>query len=449
MGARHYTLQLTTVGPVHIGNGKTLGKKDYFVKGSKIAIIDAKKFVGSLNSQQLEDYLKFLNDTDSSQSLQKFLGRHHIHAVANKCVAYTINEEFTPSRSGAYNYHGAEEFMKDVYGKPYVPGSSIKGMLRTAILAFVLDKNPARNIHMYDSQRAQSENRRDRMRACEDIESAIFKQEEPDPEKHPEIVNDIMRYISVSDSTPLSPDDLVFAQKYDKFSKLDDKNHKQEGNELNIYRECLKPGTCFECSIDIDERIDPYLKEFEVGLDAGLDADGLRRILRRAAEIYNERFLSHFELPDSEATDSEMAVNSDGRCQYIYESGLFEGKRCPNHAIDGTGFCNTHKDKAPDAASTLDNDISSKPITCYLGGGVGFSSKTVVNALFPGQRQRVDAIAHTLDAQFPAKKTKGDHRHWKDPELGVSPHTVKLAIVGKKKYHMGACEIEIKEQRNV
>ena len=109
---------------------------------------------------------------------------------------------------------------------------------------------------------------------------------------------------------------------------------------------------------------------------------------------------------------------------------------------------------------------------------MGFSNKTVVNALFPGQKQRVDAIAHTLDAQFPTKidrnryqglwdkvdragfnpksmhaqyrngrlkKAKDDHRHWKDPELGVSPHTVKLAIVGKKKYLMGACQIEIKE----
>ena len=33
-------------------------------------------------------------------------------------------------------------FMRDPYGNPYIPGSSIKGMLRTILLAADIMKNP-------------------------------------------------------------------------------------------------------------------------------------------------------------------------------------------------------------------------------------------------------------------------------------------------------------------
>ena len=33
-------------------------------------------------------------------------------------------------------------FIKDAYGMPYVPGSSIKGMFRTALIVWEIHKNP-------------------------------------------------------------------------------------------------------------------------------------------------------------------------------------------------------------------------------------------------------------------------------------------------------------------
>ena len=107
----------------------------------------------------------------------------------------------------------------------------------------------------------------------------------------------------------------------------------------------------------------------------------------------------------------------------------------------------------------------------------------MVNALFSGSEKRLFELAHILYAQFPTKidrgagirsngdlareveeagygprnfkavyrngrlvKAKEDHRHWRDVELGVSPHTMKLGILDGKKLPMGKCSLSIKER---
>lgn len=35
-----------------------------------------------------------------------------------------------------------DAFIKDAYGMPYIPGSSIKGMIRTALIAWEIRKDP-------------------------------------------------------------------------------------------------------------------------------------------------------------------------------------------------------------------------------------------------------------------------------------------------------------------
>lgn len=466
MGVRHYKIILTTNGLVHIGNGNSYGKKEYFAAGNnRIAVLDAPHFVSGLNADELEDYCRFLEE-DSRTSLQDFLDRHpRLKARATKSVKYHAEMTLTKAPRGSLQFFDVKQFIKDAYNQPYVPGSSVKGMLRTAILTYLIQNNRKGFLRLYDSEMARG---RDRGRACRTIEHEAFRKDDTGVAA----TSDIMRYISVSDSSPLSTDDLVFAKKYDKFSKQDSGRHRRaigrasrnpeyfKGNDLNIYRECLKPGTRVTLSLDIDERIDAFLP----GLT--LDGNGLIKILESSFALYKQCFLDSFELDDQPGEGNGESATSDGRCRYIYEGGPFAGKRCRNAAGE-TGYCGIHADKA--AAQT-------KQITCYLGGGVDFDSKTVINALFENNRDRVREISNILYAQFPTridpsiypglkdnvqragfeskymrakrrgnklKKGKDDHRHWEDIALGVSPHTVKLGIVGNKKYPMGRCSIEI------
>lgn len=443
MAIRHYKLVLTAIGPVHIGDGGSYSGKDYFKLNEKrVAVLDAKRFVAGLSPGQLEEYCTFLTTTDSGSSLQGYLDRHAgLKAHASKCVAYQVDMTLAKARRGTDQYYEVARFVKDGQGCPYVPGSSVKGMLRTAILTHLIPGNRASYEGLYDP--AAARDRRRRATACKGVEREAFRRERPDSSDD-RVVNDIMRYVSVSDSVPLTTDDLVFVKKYDKFSRHDSADHKlpmgsisrdpeyYEGNALNIYRECLKPGTRIELSLDVDERIDGYLDGFK------LDGKGIVSALASAYELYSRCFLDAFDLDVAAGARNDDSAPDDG------------------HAVPIT-----------------------RQVTCYLGGGIDFDSKTVINALFGNSNDGLREIAGILYSQFPtrldtslhkelqrevraagyspiamkAKRRRGgklikgkvDHRHWMDEQLGVSPHTVKLGIIGTKRYPMGKCSLTIEE----
>ena len=338
-------------------------------------------------------------------------------------------------------------------------------MLRTAILLNILLDGK--------EYRALLDGALDKRRGADKVimRKTLWK-EQPDP-CNQGVVNDILKYLSVADSSSLSTDDLVFVKKYDLFSKNDPADHKlnmrnltlYEGNELDVYRECLRPGTNISVEIAIDERIDSYLNA------PVLDDKGLCEVLQRQFDFYSSRFLSHFEQGQEESSVNDSS--GDIQCRYVIQSGPLAGMRCRNHAVEGTGYCNKHMNEA--SAGRSANDA-----ICYLGGGVDFMSKTVVSALFGSEEESVAAISRILFDQFPTRidrsiysglpdrvsragfdskpmkaiynrkterlsKGKVDHRHWRDSELGVSPHTMKWGIIGKRRYPMGKCTICIRE----
>jgi len=136
MPSKRYRLTLTVEGLVHIGDGGKYGKKDYFLtKQGTIAILNVSSFVGKLDQDQLNDYCEFLKK-DSRTGLQEYLRRKGLDAVARGARLYTLDV-----RQDSYQYFDIWRFVKDAHGCPYVPGSSIKGMLRTAILISLIARD--------------------------------------------------------------------------------------------------------------------------------------------------------------------------------------------------------------------------------------------------------------------------------------------------------------------
>lgn len=481
MPSKRYRLTLTVEGLVHIGDGGKYGKKDYFLTKQKaIAILNAPSFVGKLDQDQLDDYCEFLKK-DSRTGLQEYLDRKKgLDAVAQGARLYTLDARLTRARRGSYQYFDIWRFVKDAHGCPYVPGSSIKGMLRTAILISLI----ARDRQAYERLYNRGEVLKKRQRADEDIQQKAFWVGQLDKDGD-SAVNDVLRYLSVSDSDPLSVDDLVLAKKYDKFSQKDDGRHKKklgkisdeeayyQGNELNIYRECLRPGTTIRTTLTVDERIGQYFDGLR------LDRDGLPKTLLFSYELYQKCFLSHFDI-DGEATSTKKEASSDGICRYVMQSGPLAGERCRNRAVGDTGYCNTHKEYAKVGGAA---EGSAQDPICYLGGGTDFDAKTIENALFVDERRRIDEVSRILFEQFPTKldprvhnrlradiqrenfepktmraqydnrngrlkKAKEDHRHWRDGALGVSPHTLKMGKVQDKMYPMGKCRARFEELEN-
>lgn len=474
---RRYRLMLVTEGPVHIGDGGAYGKKDYFLDRGKVSILDVPAFVAKLNPEQLDSYCEFLEKKDSRSGLQDYLNKNKALAgIAQRAVLYRLDSPLAQARRGSLQHFDIMSFIKDAHGCPYVPGSSIKGMLRIAVLINLIARDRQAYERLYDRGTILEQMKRG---ADTVIQHKALRTLRLDYDGD-NAVNDVLRYLSVADSDPLSTDDLIVAKRYDKFSKKDDGSHKKnlghmsdkayyQGNELNIYRECLRPGTTIKTVLTIDERMDQYLGNLR------LDRNGLLEALRLSHELYQGCFLSHFDI-DGDAAQEKASTSSDGMCRYIMQSGPLAGQPCRNRAIGDTGYCHTHQAYA--AAGTAGGDPA-KNVICYLGGGVDFTTKTVEHALFADDARRVDEVSHILYEQFPTKlderrhaalktevqragfspesmhskykrngrlkKAKDDHRHWRDKEFGVSPHTVKMGKVGDKTYLMGACRVRIEE----
>ncbi|MDR0501201.1 MAG: type III-A CRISPR-associated RAMP protein Csm5 [Coriobacteriales bacterium] len=461
MVTKTYKLTLTTLGPVHIGNGNTIGKKDYFKSGDKISVLNPAVFTAQLNDEQIGEYCEFLQN-DSATGLQEFLDKHQLNNLAAKASAYQLDASLARARRGTYQYFEVSEHIKDAYGCPYVPGSSLKGMLRTALLAKTISDENNKFIKHYNSEMVV--NRREQKNACKELEKVAFWTERPDPSDK-KIVNDVLKYLFVADSKPLHVSELVFVKKYDKFAKTDDGKHKHDmgdltdrkGNELNIYRECLRPGTKIEFILSIDERL-------------GFDIDYLVAALQEFQDTYDKCFSSHF---DSVAAEEKGAAEdiAANKCAGIAKSGPLVGHQCRKRPMAGSRFCEDHQDQEAEISARTE-------VICHIGGGVDFVTKTVLGALFKNDKKRLEETSKILYSQFPTKidkniygglweivtmtgftpkymqaymrgeklkKGKDDHRHWKDFQLGVSPHTLKMGKIANSYYEMGKCAIAIEE----
>lgn len=73
-------------------------------------------------------------------------------------------------------------------------------------------------------------------------------------EKSKDAVNDIMSGIIISDSKPLSNEDMILCQKWEYHIDGSSKT-------LNLLRECVKPGTVIKTSMKVDESINQITSE--------------------------------------------------------------------------------------------------------------------------------------------------------------------------------------------
>lgn len=254
---KSYRIHLKVVGPVFIGSGKELSKKEYlFYKNNQIAVIDIAKFYLELKKiKKLDSFEAFM--LDEHEHLGSWIRKNNVNnSIVDRCIKYTLDKgdiEETKRRNVML------EFVKDPYGNPYVPGSSLKGMFRTIFLADRLI-NHSKD---YTIQRKQfkekvfekvTNKKRYLSRNIQDIEAKTFRTLHRPDTRVDDAVNDIMTGFIVSDSEPLSVEDLTLAQKVDVHVKKGAKN-------LPSVRECLKPGTDIVFTVTIDTSICSYTKQ--------------------------------------------------------------------------------------------------------------------------------------------------------------------------------------------
>ena len=117
---------------VHIGSGDVLNKGIDYVFGKvddipSIGIVDAKKVFALIGEDNLEKWLAAIDKGVSTDSFLKQLGKN---APLEDYCSRVLDCYCTSSSSSTLR-----AFIYDGMGSPYIPGSSIKGAIRSAVLA--------------------------------------------------------------------------------------------------------------------------------------------------------------------------------------------------------------------------------------------------------------------------------------------------------------------------
>lgn len=236
-----FDFTLLVLGPVHIGSGEKYTKKEYVYENNKYYFPDMGRLYlrikdePGLNSA-FTAFMTEINDGSRTTTLGEFLSANSI--LDRDFGGYSISEsgyEFEKSSGRSWNGRNREPgagrnlneisaFVKDSYGRPYIPGSSLKGAIRTILI------------------------------------NEKFKTDDVPWKDGDNIFNEIR----ISDSKPISVDNLTLVQKWDYNAK------KNCSNSLPIWRESLKPLTRIEFTITTSserarkliENLSHYAKSF-------------------------------------------------------------------------------------------------------------------------------------------------------------------------------------------
>lgn len=197
-----FEFTLTTLAPVHIGEGKTITTKEFLYEEGEERGYYYFPDMPTLYNQvckigfqkQFEQYLLGKGERD----LRGFFKDHQIKE--KQFGGYRVKETGYESKDRG-KLNNIDAFIKDTYGNPYIPGSSLKGALRTILVN--------RHFHTDKVKWGASKNG----------------------------VDDIFNEIRVSDSEPIPFERLLICQKWDVNVK------KGIPNPLPVFREALTPFT--------------------------------------------------------------------------------------------------------------------------------------------------------------------------------------------------------------
>jgi len=403
-----YKMKLTTLSPIFIGGGEdsTLGKTRYILDPTtqQIHILDETKWAdfisgrNQLRKNLFDEYLDFMKRYSRQQKARKgqrppqyqgglyewLYKKGFKHSHYRSCIKYSVDA------SKVDRGHDLHCFIKDIHLKPYIPGTSIKGTIRTAVL-FKLIREKSRDqkaIYWNQVNRAMERGyKRDLKKIMSQIKQDMLYtvQYEGKKNRRKSAVNDIFRGLSVSDSKTVDPSHLTVLQKKDLSTYEKNNNHLKS---LPLFREYLKTSVETDFTITLDnnivkntilEDLDSILKclsdftEYLIGEDKG---------------IYStfERFFNRYpniNYPDQGITEEEES--------YLY----------PN-------FC--------------------------IGGGTGFPAKVIIYGLAPSKNEAIRAIRSFLEKSFRF------HKHGSMDHI-ISPRTLKLVEFNNFLEMPGWCNI--------
>jgi CRISPR type III-A-associated RAMP protein Csm5 len=257
-----YNYRLKTLTPIHIGNGKKLSNNfDYLIEGTKINVVSFDRYISNIAESEdeiskLERYIETLKKGNSIFDL--------IRKPTSEEIKYSV---ILNTKTPNPEVREIAEYIKTVlnekgeYGA-YIPGSTVKGFIRLAILYKILKENA--NLVNCDEKMKKTE---------EKIFSAKLQKQ----------TLEMMTYFKVADSEPISTKNLevrniiITNNKIPEFAEvikkdteikiiIEDKEFQEKLGKLDLkykYLETIKnwKNTCYEFSKSIIEHEKEFFKK--------------------------------------------------------------------------------------------------------------------------------------------------------------------------------------------
>lgn len=383
----HAQLSLTIVSPTNIGGPENLTTKDYMYNydaGEVYLLNNYEWFRFLAHHNKLEEFELYMQD-----EMIRPNGRTMYDWAKNAIGASQLTKDTLRSaigsimKSSIYN-KGRKNSLNDITpqirganGDVYIPGSSIKGVIDSAIISHMLRNNKAFRSNVQRELRKVLDvyKRKNARSLFKDIfkmvNLAILKHihvltnNEGKPFKG--ILASAFRGISISDAMPM---DVIKT----KVLKKEDSCIDEDGiHDISVHRECILPNQQFSFTLTLDTAMTK-----EIGITS----------IDQVLDILQEDF---------DAT----------------------------HKLLASKF----KKVSPSVFKALDS------ANAYIGSNTGFIQKTIIMAAFTDdEKTGIDIIRAILDVNF--QKAKHDSK-----DKFMAPRAIKLVKWNGNYYEMGGIHI--------
>lgn len=259
-----YNMMLNVITPIHIGDADYKSKLNsneyvYDAKSKTLTLIDNKKFVDLLIEKNLfERYYDYIyentilkkNRQDRKVDLGKFLKDINLYREIEKFTKKRYENLNLITKNGKTN--DMKLLLRDAHGKPYIPGSSIKGAVVNSLLVdYILNnidefKNDISSI-LNASNNVGSE--RDIKKYQDTVSKTISNIQNIILYGEPKKNSDIKKFgISISDTYECENDEF----EVDFFQDFDEKIKDGSCQSIPMFREYIMPNSTFYFDITLD-----------------------------------------------------------------------------------------------------------------------------------------------------------------------------------------------------
>lgn len=388
MNLERKIFELNCLSPVHIGNGETLKAFEYLYdhKTSTVYFLNEAKWIAFLDKNNLiNKFFEYIERISAAlrgrtpfveKNLWEWLNENGIADTDLRKLAIRQADAETNTIVSKRSLNDIDCHIALADGKPYIPGSSLKGLFRTAILHAKIKKMPALAQRYWkkivattklDLRRQNSECARISHELENELLSKLdYTSVEGFNRRVPDEVKSVLRGFMVSDAVCTESIDTVILQRLDATTKT---NHLYDAEKtLPLFHECIPANTRLKFSMTLDfdilsvvgissfEQVFQMIREFML--------DGMERL----EKVFGDEFHEQFE-----------------------------------------------------EARTAD---------ALIGGGVGFLSKTLIYSLAPSHEEAKKFAANYFDEAFTVWDSVRHHRepaHWHETyDKKIAPRTLKL-----------------------